>query len=78
MTENTDAFVGERICNRRLANGITRQQLACRAGIELQQLRAYEEGTVRVPASHLWSIAIAQGMPIAYYFQSDQDADEVL
>ena len=63
--------IGKRIADLRRAAGLTQRELAERVGITSQQLKEYEEGACIVPASHLWEIAIAQDVPLIYYFDDN-------
>ena len=65
--------VGQRIADLRRAAGLTQRELAEHVGITSQQLKAYEEAASVVPASHLWEIAIAQDVPLIYYFEDDNE-----
>lgn len=68
MKHPVDAHVGKRIRQRRWMIGMTQQQLADAVGIKFQQIQKYETGMNRVSASRLWDIAMATGVPIAYFF----------
>ena len=77
MSNAANVRVGLRIANLRRAASVTRRKLAKRVGItSQQQLEEYEKGACVVPASHLWEIAIAQDVPLIYYFEDDnQEGD---
>jgi len=72
MSNADNVRVGQQIANLRRAAGITRREFAKRVGITSQQLIEYEEGARVVPASHLWDIAIAQDVPLIFYFEDDK------
>ena len=73
MSNADNVRVGQRIADLRRSAGATRRELAKRVGVTSQQLREYEEGACVVPASHLWEIAIAQDVPLIYYFEDDNE-----
>lgn len=58
----TDAIVGRRIGERRLALGLSQTALAQRLGISAQQVQKYEAGHNRISASRLSDIATALGV----------------
>jgi transcriptional regulator with XRE-family HTH domain len=68
FTEMVDATIGERIHERRLTIGLSRQQLAAKIGVTHQQLQKYEKGTNRIAAGRLAMIAIALKKPVSYFF----------
>ena len=65
--------IGQRIASRRRASGLSQRELAKRVGITPEQLRAYEEGTIAISASHLWDIADAQGARLIDYFEGEDE-----
>lgn len=69
-TERIDAEIGLKIHELRLAMGLSRQQLASQLDVTHQQLTKYENGTNRISAGRLPSVAIALGQPISYFFQN--------
>lgn len=52
-----DAYVGQRIKERRTLVGVSQTGLADHLGITFQQVQKYEKGTNRVSASRLYEIA---------------------
>lgn len=60
-----DRALGERLSRRRAALGLTRQQVAARAGVSVQQLAKYESGANRISASRLVVIAETLGLSAA-------------
>ena len=72
-----DAHVGARVRQRRLALGYNLDELAERIGVGAQQLQKYETGANRISASRLYDIAIALGVPVAWFYQgiAASDAD---
>lgn len=69
-TQPVDTHVGKCIRHRRWMLGQTQQQLAEACGIRFQQVQKYETGFNRVSASRLYQIAVAQGVPVAWYFEA--------
>ena len=63
-----DALVGKRARERRLALGLTQQQLAGMVGITYQQLHKYETGANRLSAGRLYRLAEALAVEVAHFF----------
>jgi transcriptional regulator with XRE-family HTH domain len=63
-----DRHVSRRIRARRIALGLTQDQLAQRIGVTFQQLHKYEVGANRVSAGRLEAIARALGVDVADFF----------
>lgn len=55
---------------------MTQQQLAQKVGIKFQQIQKYETGMNRVSASRLWDIAEALSVPVSYFFEGLNGAEE--
>jgi transcriptional regulator with XRE-family HTH domain len=53
---------------RRVAVGLTLNELASRVGVSIQQLQKYEAGDSRIPASRLQEIARVLAVPITWFF----------
>ena len=66
---DVDRHVGARVRERRLALGLTQQQLAELVGITYQQARKYEKAVNRIYAGRLHVIARALGVAPAYFFE---------
>ena len=73
-TENVDKVAGMRIHELRLAQGLSRKQLAKKIGVTHQQLQKYEIASNRISFGRLCLIAKVLGKPIAY-FSDDADSD---
>lgn len=58
--------------------GMTQQQLANKVGIKFQQIQKYETGANRVSASRLWDIADALDVPVSFFFEGLDHAEEVV
>lgn len=76
MKHPVDVYVGKRIRHRRWMNGTTQQQLAEAVGIKFQQIQKYETGMNRVSASRLWDISNVLDVPIAYFFEGLDEAED--
>src|SRR3954468_18129098 len=67
--EDIDRHVGARLHARRIALGLTQQELAARIGIAYQQAHKYEKGANRVSAGRLHALARALGVEVGYFFE---------
>jgi transcriptional regulator with XRE-family HTH domain len=67
--QDTDRHVGAMLRARRIALGLTQQQLAERVGITYQQAHKYETGINRISAGRLYTLARALEVEPAYFFQ---------
>lgn len=76
MKHPVDVHVGKRIRHRRWMLGTTQQQLAEQVGIKFQQIQKYETGMNRVSASRLWDIARTLDVPVSFFFEGLDGADE--
>jgi transcriptional regulator with XRE-family HTH domain len=72
-----DLEVCRRIRERRVALGLTQQQLAELVGVTYQQMHKYETGTNRLSAGRLYQIAQALGADIGHFF-ADVDPEGLL
>jgi transcriptional regulator with XRE-family HTH domain len=64
----TDAFVGRRIRDRRLRLGMSQVHLAEGLGLTFQQVQKYEKGGNRVGAGRLYALAQVLDVPVTYFF----------
>jgi transcriptional regulator with XRE-family HTH domain len=71
-----DVHVGKRVRHRRWMVGMTQQQLAEKVGIKFQQIQKYETGMNRVSASRLWDISEALSVPVSYFFEGMDRAED--
>ena len=76
MKHPVDVHVGKRVRHRRWMVGMTQQQLAEKVGIKFQQIQKYETGMNRISASRLWDIAEALSVPVAYFFEGMNGAED--
>jgi transcriptional regulator with XRE-family HTH domain len=63
-----DQHVATRLRERRLALGLTQQQLAERIGSSAQRVHKYETGGNRVWAGRLFQLAEVLGVGVGYFF----------
>ena len=67
--QTVDYHVGARLRARRVALGLTQQQLAELVGTTYQQAHKYEKGANRIAAGRLHAIAGALGVGPGYFFE---------
>src|SRR4051812_9053999 len=67
--QDADRHVGARVRERRVALGLTQQQLAELVGITYQQAHKYETGANRIAAGRLHALARALGVEPGYFFE---------
>jgi transcriptional regulator with XRE-family HTH domain len=72
--QDIDRHVGQRIRERRLALGLTQQELANLIGVTYQQAHKYERGVNRISAGRLHKVAQILNVPIAYFFEGLEGA----
>ncbi len=76
MAHPVDVHVGKRIRHRRWLVGMTQQQLAEKVGIKFQQIQKYETGANRVSASRLWDISEVLDVPVSFFFEGLDEAQQ--
>src|SRR3954470_17169259 len=69
-----DVLVGKRARERRLALGLTVQEVAAVLGVPYQQLHKYETGANRLSAGRLFLLAEALGVEVAHFFEGEEVA----
>jgi len=67
-TTSLDKEIGRRLRQARLAENLTQDGLAKKLGISFQQVQKYENGSNRVSASRLFSVAKVLNLPIIYFY----------
>ena len=67
--QDADRHVGARVRERRIALGLTQQQLAELVGITYQQAHKYEKGLNRIAAGRLAAIARALAVEPGHFFE---------
>jgi transcriptional regulator with XRE-family HTH domain len=75
--DEVDRAVARRIRRRRVALGMTQQQIAELLGVTYRQAHKYETGQNRVPVGRLHQIARALGVEVGHFF-ADVDRDGLL
>ena len=76
LARRVDAYVGERIRERRTALGLTQDHLASALEISYQQVQKYETGANRVSAGRLYEVAKKLDVDISFFFEGlDEQAD---
>ncbi|MFO1036002.1 MAG: helix-turn-helix transcriptional regulator [Geminicoccaceae bacterium] len=68
--QDVDRHVGRRMRDRRIALGLTQQQMADLIGVTYQQAHKYEKGVNRIAAGRLFHIARALGVEVSYFFEA--------
>ena len=66
--QEVDLHVATRLRARRLALGLTQQQVAERIGASYQQVHKYETGAYRLPAGRLFQLAEALEVGVGHFF----------
>src|SRR5689334_7344824 len=67
--QDMDRHIGARLRERRVALGLTQQQLAELVGITYQQAHKYETGANRISSGRLHALAGALGVDVGYFFE---------
>lgn len=67
----SDADVGRRVRALRIARRMSQTKLADRLQITFQQVQKYEKGSNRISAGRLQGIADALGVPVSFFFSSE-------
>src|SRR4051794_18926424 len=66
--QDADRHVGMRLRERRMALGMTQQQLAELIGVTYQQAHKYETGLNRLTVGLLWRMAQGLGVEVDHFF----------
>ena len=56
VTTSVDVYIGARMRDRRIALGLTQEELGQKLGVSFQQVQKYENGSNRVSAARLFEI----------------------
>lgn len=75
FNKSLDAFIGERVKQRRSALGMSQDKLGSYLGITFQQVQKYEKGVNRISASMLYTIATVLNADIQYFIDGFNAAD---
>ncbi len=71
-----EKIIGRKICDLRILEGWTREQLSRHIGVSPQQLYKYENGTSKISISRLIPAAKAFGKPLSYFIDNYNEASE--
>jgi transcriptional regulator with XRE-family HTH domain len=63
-----DRHVGRRIRGKRRALGVSEEDLSKGLGVDVALVRAYEQGTERVPSEHMIRLSELMDVPLSYFF----------
>lgn len=69
FNKSLDAFIGDRVKQRRIALGMSQDKLGSYLGITFQQVQKYEKGVNRISASMLYTIATVLSVEINYFIE---------
>jgi transcriptional regulator with XRE-family HTH domain len=72
--EEIDRRIGEQIRKRRVALGLTQEQLAAALDVSYQQLQKYESGANRIAAARLFLLALRLDVPLSFFFDGLAEA----
>lgn len=67
--DDVDAYVGGRVRLRRMALGVSQEQLGDALGLTFQQVQKYEKGQNRIGAGRLYRISQILSTPVAYFYE---------
>ena len=68
--DKIDKLIGKKIYNLRVDRGISRSDLAKKAGVSQQQIAKYEDATNKISASRLALLAKVLNKDISYFYES--------
>ena len=69
-----DVYVGTRIKQRRIEQGMSQEKLSSALNVTFQQVQKYERGANRVGASRLYELSQALDVPVGYFFEGMPEA----
>lgn len=75
FNKSLDAFIGDRVKQRRVALGMSQDKLGAYLGITFQQVQKYEKGVNRISASMLYTIATVLNVEIDYFIDGFNNSD---
>ena len=67
--DEVDAHVGRRLRQRRIALGISQEQLGAELGLTFQQVQKYEKGQNRISAGRLYKLSVILSVSVEYFFE---------
>jgi transcriptional regulator with XRE-family HTH domain len=68
--DKIDKLLGKKIYSLRMDEGISRSDLAKKAGVSQQQIAKYEDATNKISASRLALLAKVLNKDISYFYES--------
>ena len=71
-----DVQVGTRVRLRRMLIGMSQEKLGELLGLTFQQVQKYEKGVNRIGAGRLFQVAHILGVPIDYFYEGVNGANE--
>lgn len=77
FANQVDVHVGGRLRKRREALGVSQGRLGRQLGLTFSQVQKYEKGSNRIGAGRLFEIASFLGVPVSYFFQGLDGAEQV-
>jgi transcriptional regulator with XRE-family HTH domain len=63
-----DRHIARRLRGKRLALGLSEDQLAHAIGVEVDRIEAYEHAAERVPSDHIVRLSEILDVPLSYFF----------
>lgn len=75
FNKSLDAFIGEKVKQRRIYLGMSQDKLGSYLGITFQQVQKYEKGVNRISASMLYTIAAVLSVEINYFTEGFNNDD---
>ncbi len=73
--DEVDAHVGRRLRQRRIALGISQEQLGNELGLTFQQIQKYEKGQNRISAGRLYKLSTILSVSVGFFFEGLSNSD---
>jgi len=73
-----DIFVGRRMRERRVQQGMSQLKLGRQLGVSFQAVQKYESAGIRLSASTLYRLSELLGVPPGYFFEGYGESDSDL
>lgn len=67
--DEVDAHVGRRLRQRRIALGISQEQLGEQLGLTFQQIQKYEKGQNRISAGRLYKLSLILSVSVEFFYE---------
>ena len=68
-----DVMIGRRVRIARQIKNLSQAELGELVGVTFQQIQKYERGRNRIPGARLWELAGCLGVPITFFFPSEEE-----